>query len=317
MKKEFIGSYKKYLNDYINYKRNLGFKYGNPHEYKLLEFDKYMSENNITTLTLDSIHYFINSKDVSGNTKATTATLLRGFTKYLFNENVIDFILPERIYVAKRSKIPYIFTNEEINLFFETLKDFYPNCKFKNDIIFLCFLLLYCTGMRVGECLSIKFNDIDFEQNIITLYNTKNNVDRNIVINDYIKEKIIYIKEEYKDKYMDNDYIFIRSDFTRYDSDSIYSIFRKIIYYSKIEKEGKTPRVHDFRFTFCVNCYKKLIEKENGQAYIPVLSAYVGHKDFKSTEYYLKLISELYPDIRKKVEKYTSNIIRELEDIDE
>ena len=136
MKKEFIGSYKKYLNDYINYKRNLGFKYGNPHEYKLLEFDKYMSENNITTLTLDSIHDFINSKDVSGNTKATTATLLRGFTKYLFNENVIDFILPERIYVAKRSKIPYIFTNEEINLFFETLKDFYPNCKFKNDIIF-------------------------------------------------------------------------------------------------------------------------------------------------------------------------------------
>jgi hypothetical protein len=63
--------------------------------------------------------------------------------------------------------------------------------------------------------------------------------------------------------------------------------------------------------------YKKFLKKEDGYSYIPVLSTYVGHKDFSSTEYYLTLVSELYPEIRKKAEVYTGSIIREMGDIDE
>ena len=252
-----------------------------------------------------------------GNTKAYTASVLRGFTKFLFINNIIDFVIPEKIYVSKRVHTPYIFTDEEIDIFFNTAKNFYPKCKFKNDIILLCFTLLYCTGIRIGECLSIKFEDIDFDNKVITLYDTKNNSDRNIVINDYLINKIKYIKSEYSEKYIFNDYIFVRPDITRYDNKSIYSVFKKIIYYAKIEKDGKTPRVHDFRFTFCCKSYNKLLKKEDSNSYIPVLSTYVGHKDFKSTEYYLKLVAEFYPEIREKTEKYTGNIIRGMSDIDE
>ena len=48
-----------------------------------------------------------------------------------------------------------------------------------------------------------------------------------------------------------------------------------------------------------------------------ILSAYVGHKNFISTEYYLRLTAELFPTIREKIEKYTDNIIIELGDCNE
>ena len=226
-----------------------------------------------------------------------------------FNETLKQF---------KNKKInTYIFNDDEIYKFFSTVKNFYPNCEFKNDILVLCFLLLYCTGMRIGECLSIKFSDIDFKKRTITLYDTKNKEDRNIVINDFLIDKIKYIKNKYKDNYLNEAFIFIRFDGSRHDNRSIYSVFKKVIYYSKIMRDGKSPRVHDFRFTFCCKCYEKLLKLENGKSFIPVLSAYVGHKDFRSTEYYLTLVSELYPDIRQKAENYTKDIIRNMEDFDE
>ena len=48
-----------------------------------------------------------------------------------------------------------------------------------------------------------------------------------------------------------------------------------------------------------------------------MLSAYVGHKNFKGTEYYLRLTAEMYPYIRNQIEEYTNNIIRKLGDFDE
>ena len=47
------------------------------------------------------------------------------------------------------------------------------------------------------------------------------------------------------------------------------------------------------------------------------LSAYVGHKNFISTEYYLRLTSELYPEVRKVTENYTEHLIKDMECLDE
>lgn len=313
----YYGPLKEYINNYIIYKKQLGNKVSYSYQYVLLTFDKYTIDKNIDIITLDSIYEFINSQNVSNNTKARIATILRGFTKYLYQNDIINFILPEKIYTPKRTFKPYIFNDDEIYKFFSTVKNFYPNCEFKNDVLVLCFLLLYCTGMRIGECLSIKFSDIDFKKRTITLYDTKNKEDRNIVINDFLINKIKYIKNKYKDNYLNEDFIFIKFDGSRHDNRSIYSVFKKVVYYSKIMRDGKSPRVHDFRFTFCCKCYEKLLKLENGKSFIPALSAYVGHKDFSSTEYYLTLVSELYPDIRQKAENYTKDIIRNMDDFDE
>lgn len=172
--------------------------------------------------------------------------------------------------------------------------------------------------MRISECLSIKLDDIDINSKSITLYNTKNKVDRKVVLKDdlfsilynYIN-KYNYILHQNEDKY-----IFIRHNLKKYNRNDIGSIFKKILYYSKIDTKG--IRLHDFRHTFCVYSYKKILK--SGKDYynhIVALSTYIGHKDFLSTEYYLRLTSELYPEIRNIINNYTGNVIKDIGDLDE
>lgn len=316
MKKEFIGPFKEYLKDYVTYKQKLGYKLS-PAILKLREFDKYTKEKEIEELTIDVIYEFINNKDIKSSSKSSLASILRGFTKYLYRQNMITFVLPDKIYPRGERHKPYIFTSEEITKFFSSAKLLYPNCTFKNNITMLYFLLLYCTGMRAGECASLKFCDIDFNQNTITIFNTKNDIDRTIVINDDIKDIILKLKNDFNDMYEEDSYIFIKPNKERYSAKDFYAIFKKVIYYSKIGNNLHSPRMHDFRFTFCVKAYQKLIQLDKLEEYKAILSTYIGHKDFRSTEYYLTLVAELYPDIRKKAEDYTGNIIRELGDFDE
>lgn len=315
----FNGPFKEYLQAYYQYKVNLGYKFDSE-KVKLIAFDNYTLKNNINIFSLDVIKNFIDSKDITQNSKASIASVLRAFINYLYQQNLCDFVLPTRLYRRKSRKVPYIFTDEEIKIFFETLNSFYPEDKFKNNILQLCFKSLYCTGMRISECLNIKFSDINFDNNSISLYNTKNNVDRIIVITDSLINDYKKLKENYKDIYDTNDsYIFIKHNGDKYIRGDMYVYFRKILYYAGIEHNESGPRLHDFRHTFCVKSYQNILKKNSNDLHnrIVALSAYVGHKDFKSTEYYLRLTSELYPEIRNIIEKYTSDIIGEIGDLDE
>jgi hypothetical protein len=42
---------------------------------------------------------------------------------------------------------------------------------------------------------------------------------------------------------------------------------------------------------------------------LPYLSAYMGHSDFRGTEYYLRLTADLYPEIIKRTEAVLGRLI--------
>lgn len=45
---------------------------------------------------------------------------------------------------------------------------------------------------------------------------------------------------------------------------------------------------------------------------LPILSKYVGHTGLASTEYYLKLTAEAFPDVLDKVESLTGQVFPEV-----
>ena len=49
--------------------------------------------------------------------------------------------------------------------------------------------------------------------------------------------------------------------------------------------------------------------------YLPVLKTFLGHDSFRETAYYLKLTSDVYPNITKMVETKFNNLIPRLEEI--
>jgi integrase len=93
---------------------------------------------------------------------------------------------------------------------------------------------------------------------------------------------------------------------------TVYRVFRRLLRECGIAHggRGKGPRLHDLRHAFAVhrleNWYRQGADLE---AKLPVLAAYMGHKSLASTQRYLRLTPEIFPDIRKRLDESTGHVI--------
>lgn len=288
--------FKNYIKEFIEYKRSNDYDYISE-EMKLKNFDQYLSKH-VTELKLtkEIIYDFINSKRCKDSTKSCYASVIRVFCKYLVLFHNLDvFIINEKKYPRHYDFEPYIFSDKEIINFFKAI-DLLNNDIRKNDLK-LIFEILYCTGLRISECLNIKISNIDFNNNSIKIVDTKNNLDRLVVVNDDLMNKIIKQKNN-------SDYLFINPYTNKpYTPDIIGVQFLKILFKAKIKRHDNGPTIHSFRHTFAVKSFIKAInENRNLNVFLPYLSTYLGHKSIEATEKYLRLIPSELSQIRSQVE---------------
>ena len=83
---------------------------------------------------------------------------------------------------------------------------------------------------------------------------------------------------------------------------NVYHNFRRYLEKARISHTGHGPRLHDFRWTYCVNLLRKWVAKEKDlMAYIPYMRTTLGHESFEETAYYLKLTLDIFPSIRESI----------------
>lgn len=304
MNNELKSIFKEEIKDFLEYKRNNGFLYASQYCH-LKALDKYLYSKDLKEKILkkDDLLEFINrNKNTKSRTKAGYASIFRNFANYLQLNNIEAYVIPDNYFRSEYNFKPYIYTSDEIKHIINSIEKCYLK-KFpkKQAQVKIIVLLLFKTGMRIGEILNIKRSNIDYEKNTIVIEETKNGSDRMISVG---KDMINMLKEfdfNYNDKY---EYFFENNYHSKYSVGCFNSIFKKLLYKAKIMHTENEPRVHDARHTFCVNSLKQALSKGmDVSAYMPILSTYVGHKDLDSTYKYLHLTFELFPDIRKKVEK--------------
>lgn len=301
--------FKNYIKEFIEYKRSNGYDYISE-EMKLKNFDQYLSKC-VTELKLtkEIIYNFINSKESKASTKSCYASVIRVLCKYLVLFHNLDvYIIKDKSFPCHRDFKPYIFSDAEIISFFNGV-DLLNNDIRKKDLK-LIFEILYCTGLRISECLNIKISNIDFNNNSIKIVDTKNNLDRLIVISDNLMNKIT--------KHNSNsEYLFINPYTSKPYTKTIISVqFLKILFKAKIKRCDNGPTIHSFRHTFAVKSFIKAInEKRNLNEFLPYLSTYLGHKSLEATEKYLRLIPSELSQIRSQVE--THDIIPDIKEDNE
>ncbi len=312
MNNKFKGIFKKELNDFVNYKIVNGFSYESQ-TYHLIKFDKYTIKNNIEKkeFTKDLFINFIEDyESISDRTKNTYASIFREFARYLNIQEINSYILPKKYYNSRYNFYPHIYTDNEIKEIFNAVNvSFLSSVPKKQEQVRIILLLLFKTGMRIGEVLTIKRCNINYENNTILLENTKNGTDRLIVIDDKLTKTLYDFETKYNKKY---EYYFENGCKKLYSVGCFNSIFRKLLYISKVMHTKNGPRIHDARHTFCVNSLKQAIDNDiNLNSFIPLLSSYVGHLDLDSTYKYLHLTVEIFPEIRNKA-KDIVNINKEI-----
>ena len=301
--------FKNYIKEFIEYKRSNGYDYISE-EWQLKNFEQYLlTHTTDIKLTKDIIHNFINNKKVKDSTKSKYASVIREFCRYLLLFHNLDiYIIDEKKYPRHYDFEPYIYSDAEIVNFFKDI-DLLNNDIRKKDLR-LIFEILYCTGLRISECLNIRISNIDFNNNSIKIVDTKNNLDRLIVISDNLMKKIL--------KHNSNsEYLFINPYTSKPYTKTIISVqFLKILFKAKIKRCDNGPTIHSFRHTFAVKSFIKAInEKRNLNEFLPYLSTYLGHKSLGATEKYLRLIPSELSQIRSQIEM--NGIIPDIEEDNE
>jgi integrase len=113
------------------------------------------------------------------------------------------------------------------------------------------------------------------------------------------------------------DYIFTSTNGSRCNGEVIYDHHRVFLNQAGIPYigGGKGPRIHDWRHTFAVYSFKKMID-EGKDMYValPILSKYLGHKTIYATEPYVRLTMNLFPYIEKQFKKKMDIVFGEVTD---
>lgn len=262
--------------NFINYKKSLGYKYDNINN--LICLNKLFIKENINSLDdKDKIDIFINKlKNNNNKFKNLVKELTNFYCMINYKKNIYSKSYTTNINNSKR--IPYIISYKEFESICKIL-DY--NILHKNKKLMysysILYRLLYSTGLRISEALSLEIPDFIEDSKSLLIRNSKNNVTRLIPISESMfKELTIYLNKTKPKKY-------------------IIEYNNKPLTYSRVKSDLnlindilKTKiRIHDFRHTFATTTILNLLNKENNEEQILYyLHIYLGHKSIEETEYY-------------------------------
>jgi len=239
----------------------------------------------------------------SDNAQARRIRLVRMLARYMARSGYDAYIYPDHFCVRRSDTYqPYLFSEAELARFFACVDRCLPlrSSPYRHLIFPLLYRMLYGCGLRVSEALGLNVGDVDIETGTLTIKNAKFHKDRMVPMSASLTERCrIYMEAMHP--FGQPGYSFFPSPYGgRYPTRTIYAYFRRFIWEVGISHggRGKGPRVHDLRHTFAVHCLKGWVRNAvDLTVALPYLSAYLGHEGLKGTQRYLRLTSELYPDI--------------------
>ncbi|MDT8402693.1 MAG: tyrosine-type recombinase/integrase [Bacteroidales bacterium] len=278
----------------------------------LNEIDRFFQENKVADpiITRELVNQWrktrINDKS---STLYSKYSIISQLAKFMSRQGHDCFIprLPENSR-SKSNFRPYIFTRNQIDRLLQMSDKLRMYDRHMTNTMFCVpavLRLLYSTGLRISEALSIRNADVKFKEGYIHIRKTKNGSERIVPINDSLCEVLqqyTSFRSKMPIKHVDlpNSFFFIKSDGTYCNAQSIYKWFRRLQTESGIPYTGNHhgPRVHDLRHTFAVHSMVQMAhEGQDLYSSLPIISACLGHKSLFATEQYVRLTGEMYPEL--------------------
>lgn len=281
----YISDFLSYLEVEANYSENTIRSYEND----LNKFEEYYKKKDLLKITSKDIDKFIQTlNDLAPSTVSHNISSLKTFYSYFLKLGRISANPTDGIKSPKLGiHLPIYLTVDEINKLLDIeVTDAFSS---RNKAILE---LMYATGLRISEIITLEFKNIDYEECIVRVMG-KGSKERIVPINDYA---IKYLKD-YIDNYRPelvkneiNNYIFLNNHgrmLTR------QGIFKMIKNYASIKGIKKTIGPHTLRHTFATHLL------ENG-ADLRVIQELLGHSDISTTQIYTHLTNETLHNEYKK-----------------
>lgn len=256
------------------------------------------------------------------NTILRDVSAINGFLDFVNRKGFYAYkIPPKSIPKEVRNFKAYIFTDDEIERLLDVADSFpdteqNPARKYQIPVMFR---ILFNCGLRTSELLKLRICDVDLDECVFTVLDTKFHKSRLVPFSEVVSESLKQYLEIYPPQAADS--LLFPSSRPAYNREEygfswIHAQFRELLRLAHISYggKGKGPRPHDIRHTFAVHCLNNwVLSGEDLTTALPVLSRYLGHIGLTGTQKYLQLTAEMYPDILTKIETQFGDLIPQME----
>jgi integrase/recombinase XerD len=231
----------------------------------------------------------IKAEGLSANSMNRSLAALRGFYKFLLQENILDESPLTHIELAKVwMRLPDTVSKEEMNLILSQPGDRTPFALRDSAML----ELLYATGLRVSELISLTMNSINWQVGFL------------IVMGKGSKERVVPIGKTAYDcvrRYVDEsrprlikskttDVLFLNRFGRAFTRQGLWKI---IIHYAQKAGLQKNVHPHTFRHSFASH----LLE---GGADLRAVQVMLGHADISTTQIYTHITKDRLKEIHRK-----------------
>ena len=234
-------------------------------------------------------------------------SVVKGFAKYVASRGIEAYI-PRSVPRKFSCFTPYILSTEELGRIFNATDqlEVAPMSPSRHLVLKVLFRVLYGCGLRISEALNLNVEDVNLTDGILTIRKSKLDKERLVPMDSSLIRRCVEYADIVNASAKPKEAFFPSPAGGHYDSGTMYYAWRQVLTLAGISHggKGKGPRIHDLRHTFAVHCFQKWIfEGIDLNAALPYLSAYMGHVGLSSTQQYLRLLPEMYPNVVQAMER--------------
>lgn len=297
---------------YVSHKRSLGYRF-RTEKAILRSFCKAVGNRPIKTIDAEAVLAFLNSNGPVSENCVKKYRVLSGLYRFSLARRMAEVSpLPRSIpKPTVAAFFPYIYSHEEL----KRLLDAVPaactgRVPIEEEVFRTFLLLLYGTGLRIGEALSLTLGDVDLRQAYLHIREAK-----------FFKSRLVPLGKDLTE--ILTDYVSLRHegntataevplfrfcDGSPLSQSAARSAFRRLRSHAGVLRLGgarRQPRLHDLRHTAAV--HRLIAWYQSGadlQELLPKLATYLGHVDLSSTQRYLTMTPELLRQASLRFEHY-------------
>lgn len=299
------------VEQYLALRRSLGFALVTQGQL-LLDFARFADETaGAGPITVDLAVRWAESSDTHrpSNT-ARRLTVVRGFAKYCAGFDSATQIPPVGLFGgAGQRRPPHIFSDAEIADLLHAAAQLHPRDGLRPHTYVALFSLLASTGLRVSEARRLSCRDVDLEERLLTVRESKFRKSRLVPLHPSAVAPLeCYAARRDRCRAAPRSDFFFRTDtapnLTLNAVETEYWRMRTVLGWTAAGRT-RLPRIHDIRHTFAAR--RLLRWHEQGadiERELAALATYLGHTHVTQTYWYLTAVPELMALTSARFERF-------------
>ena len=285
---DFKSIFKEELNNFISYKRSLGYDYkAEISRLKYIDNILFQLKLSHKSITKETFFELTKRNDMKEANYARQYGVTKDFCKFLISNEYKNIYYEDKKFNIINNYNPIIFNDNEIDMLFNTMdnyKNLHQNKKSYNlyYTYSVFFRLIYACGLRVSEGIKINIENVDFNENTIRIIDSKRHISRIVVFSDSLKDCLIHYINSLK---LQKGLLFKNTRNNQLCKNQLRKYYRNIIIQAQLNNKS---HIHDLRHCFCNKAFNQMLENGYDENVVIVyLYKYMGHKTITETEYYL------------------------------